>query len=58
MTTELAVDSPPDVAGDCLSQLTALTTTDPPPRPLSVPRSFDILPEHPRGRSRVSRRSP
>jgi hypothetical protein len=55
MTTKLAVDSSTDVAGACLAELTALTTAATPPRPVSVPRSFDILPDPPRPRWRRRR---
>lgn len=47
-----------DVTGLCLTELAALATAPVSPRGKLVPRSIDILPEHPRTRGwRLRRRS-
>jgi len=54
--TRTSVLADPTEAGDaCVPDNMVATAPADPARPLSVPRSFDILPEHPRGRSRRNR---
>ena len=47
---QAASETSNDVAGLCLSELAALATAADPPRANLVPRTIDVLPDHPRRR--------
>jgi len=55
MTETSTLVAPVEPSDACAPEMTVVTAPADPPRPLSVPRGFDILPEHPRGRSRRNR---